>query len=549
MPTLESRDVTDEASEDFPIAIANTPASAEQRRSATVVIVGLIVITALLAPFAHMQLRRVDAFVPALQTVLTVADLMTAVLLFAQYLIFPQRALLAVGCAYVCSASFSFLQTLTFPGAYAPAGLLGDGFNSPAWVFVLWHVTFPLGIFAYVLLKDKPVPLVRSSKSAQRAIGLAIVATTTGIAGLGWLATAGVGNLPAFYTDDVIQQTRLGNQVNVGLMFCYGSVFAVLLRRGRTILDIWLLVILAAWIPNFMVAALASSVRFSLGWYAARGFALVASFVLLSVLLTEMTVLYSRLANAFALLRRERANRSMSLDAATASIAHEIRTPVAAIALNAGTALAMLRSRPPVLDDVDSIVADIEADSFRISQVIAAVRGLFKTTNNRTTVDIEEIVRHALALAEAELRAAGVLAATQFADGIVYAEVDPAQLQQVILNLIRNAIDAMRSRGGEIRRLTLTTRIVGEQSSVIISVQDTGSGISAGDRERIFDAFFTTKASGMGLGLAISRTIVESHQGSLRMAETGPSGSTFEIILPIDVSSGAGRVSVGGYAG
>ena len=96
--------------QDFPVAIANTPATAKQRRSAVWVLCVLAIITGLIAPFAHIQLARVDAFIPVLQTVLTIADLITAVLVFAQYSIFPQRALLAVGSAYLCSASFAFLQ-------------------------------------------------------------------------------------------------------------------------------------------------------------------------------------------------------------------------------------------------------------------------------------------------------------------------------------------------------------------------------------------------------------------------------------------------------
>src|SRR6185437_3829249 len=103
---------------EFPVAIATIPATRGQRRTALGVIIALIVVAALVAPFANVQLGRVDAFVPVLQTVLAVADLITAVLLFAQYLVVPQGSLLAVASAYLCSASFAFLQTLAFPGAY-----------------------------------------------------------------------------------------------------------------------------------------------------------------------------------------------------------------------------------------------------------------------------------------------------------------------------------------------------------------------------------------------------------------------------------------------
>lgn len=517
---------------DFPIAIVTIPATAEQRRTAVIVIVVLLIVALAVLPFANIQLARVNTFVPVLQTVLALADLVTAVLLFAQYLILPRRALLAVASAYLCSASFAFLQTLTFPGAYSPAGLIGDGFNSPAWLFVLWHVTFPLGIVVYALLKDKQEPTLRG-RLIEREIGLTLLCVFAAISAAAWLVTAQIEALPVFYTASVTQQTRLGNQVNVGLLLWYGLVLAVLLARRRTILDVWLVVILIAWMPNFFVAAIASSVRFSLGWYAARGFALIASFMLLSVLLTEMTVLYSRLANAFSLLSRERANRLMSVDAATAAIAHEVRAPLSAIMLNAGTALSQLRTMPHRSDEMDDIVRDIERDAQRAGEVLSSIRAIFKTApDSRTTISLQELARQALSLSEPDLLSNQVSVTTAFPEDEIEVRADVVQTQQVILNLIRNAIEAMDAVAPEARRLTLTTRI-GKGSNIILAIQDTGAGVLDEDRNRIFDAFFTTKRSGTGLGLAISRTIVEAHGGTLRVAESGPGGSTLEITLPI----------------
>jgi signal transduction histidine kinase len=353
------------------------------------------------------------------------------------------------------------------------------------------------------------------------------------VAALAWLATAGVGNLPAFYQASVVEQTRLGNQVNVGLLLWYAAVVAVLFIRRRTVLDVWLVVVLVAWLPNFLVAALASSVRFSLGWYAARSFALIASFMLLSVMLTEMTLLYSRLANAFSLLRRERANRLMSVDAATAAIAHEVRTPLAAITLNANSARAELRSTQPSLQEVDAILRDIEADVKRAGEVIAGVRTLFSNrTDSRTETYLADCVRKALALSQPELSAHQVSVTTSFQDNHAQVGADTVQLQQAILNLITNAIDAMSSIAPDDRELRMTTEVRG--GSAVLIVEDAGAGIPATDHDRIFDAFFTTKRSGTGLGLALGRTIVESHGGELRLAgSSGAKGSTFEIVLPI----------------
>src|ERR1700742_1664596 len=138
----------------LPLIIANMPATRQQRAIAVGVGVLLAVAAAMIAPFASIQLGRVDAFIPVLQTSLSVADFITATLLFAQYSIQPQRALLALAGGYMFSGSFAFLQTLAFPGGYAPAGLIGDGPNSPAWIYVLWHTTFPAAILIYALSKD-----------------------------------------------------------------------------------------------------------------------------------------------------------------------------------------------------------------------------------------------------------------------------------------------------------------------------------------------------------------------------------------------------------
>src|SRR6185369_7615444 len=113
------------------------------------IVIILIVASAMIAPFAGIQLAPVDAFIPVLQTVVCVVDLITAVLLFAQFSIQPQPALLALASGYIFSGSFAVLQTLAFPGAYAPAGLIGDGPNTPAWLYVLWHTTFPAMILIY----------------------------------------------------------------------------------------------------------------------------------------------------------------------------------------------------------------------------------------------------------------------------------------------------------------------------------------------------------------------------------------------------------------
>jgi signal transduction histidine kinase len=533
LPEAAVEDSLRKEAQDFPLVIATMPATGRQRTIAVGIIILLIVAAVVIAPFASIQLAQIDAFIPVLQTVLSVVDFITATLLFAQFSILPQRALLALASGYIFSGSFAFLQTLAFPGAYAPAGLIGDGFNTPGWFFVLWHTTFPTAILIYALSKDSIGVATLPGRSTMTTVGITVACVLAMTAGLTWIVTAKAEYLPSLYSANLTLQTRFANQINVALWLWGAIALAALLARRRTILDLWLMVTLLAWMPNFLVAAIASSVRFSIGWYAARGFVLIGSCMLLAVLLIETTLLYSRLASAIILQRRERTNRLLSVDAATAAIAHELRTPLGAIALNASTALSQLRSNPPELEGIDDILTDIEAESLRAGAIISSIRELSKNTTKRLALTrVEDVARLVLRLLQHDLQIIEVSVATEFQDNLPDVHLDGTQLQQVLLNLVKNAIEAMSFVVPEARRLRLTTSFDGH-STVFLSVQDSGPGIPVEDRERIFDPFFTTKSGGMGLGLAICFTVVENHGGKLRLVKSDSDGSIFELAIPV----------------
>jgi signal transduction histidine kinase len=518
---------------DIPIVVATKEISPRERRVAIAAVVVLFVGTMIWAPFASVQLPRVDAFIPVIQSLMCVADLITATLLFSQYAVQAQPAILMLASGYIAAGLFAFLQTLTFPGSYAPGGLLGDGIDTPAWLFVLWHTSFPLGVLIYAVTKK---PGMATGEPRRRSAASEIAITVTGVgaavATLTWAVVAGSGVLPPLYSGSVTRQTLAANYTNAILGLWYATALVVLVLRRRTILDLWLIVTLCAWVPNFLVAAFVTSVRFSLGWYSARVYALVASWTLLVVLLTETTLLYARLANALTLRQRERADRLMSVDAATAAISHEVRNPLGSIAMNAATALIQLKSNPPELRDMMLLLEEIEAASHRAGVVIASVREMFATTTKQQTlVHLEDVGRQVLGFLQDDLRTNAISVETDFRDGIPPVLADPTQVQQVILNLVKNAIEAMISTR-RTRRLRMATGVSG--NSVVFSVQDSGSGISIDNQSRIFDAFFTTKAAGMcmGLGLAICRTLVENHRGVLRLAKTDEDGSLFEVAIP-----------------
>jgi C4-dicarboxylate-specific signal transduction histidine kinase len=264
----------------------------------------------------------------------------------------------------------------------------------------------------------------------------------------------------------------------------------------------------------------------------ARSYALIASCVVLCVLLVESAVLYARLASAITLQRRERMHRLMSVDAATAAIAHEIKQPLGAISARCSAALNWLKRTPPDLEEVRTCLTATIEGSNRANEIVESVRGLFKTTaQQKTMIEINHVVQQVLLMVENDLLVHRVTVSTEFQEGLPQIVADRTQLQQVILNLVKNAIEAMAADATTKRTLRMVTT-QGGNSVVSVSVQDSGPGINPENGTRVFDPFFTTKSSGMGLGLSISRKIIEDHGGDLRLTRTGSNGCTFEITLP-----------------
>jgi signal transduction histidine kinase len=516
----------------FPIVITSMPASKQDRRLALGLIAIIWLFFAIAAPFADIQLGRVDAFIPVIQTVMCLVDLITAALLLAQYSIVPRRAVLVIACGYVLSGLFAFLQTLAFPAAYSPSGLIGDGVNTASWLFVLWHASFSLSVTVYALLNATDETVTVSRTSTAVTIATALTCTLAATAALTWLVTGGTHYLPTVYVG-MVQQTRFAHGINIFLWLLSLVAFAALLTRARTVLDNWLIVILVASWPNFLVAIFLSAVRFTLGWYAARFFLLVASSTLLVVLLAETILLYARLANTTLLLLRERRDRRISLKAATGAIAHEIRQPLTVLTASADAALIFLRRKPPALKDVSECLNSIVDASHHVEEIITSIRGLLNRTSGgrQEMVQLNDIIRDTLSLMRHDLEAHEISVTTEYSNDLPQIQADPTQIEQVVFNLARNAIEAMRSSASGKKFLRVVTSH-NANAYVAFYIQDTGSGISAADRESIFNPFFTTKPTGSGLGLFICRTIIEDHGGTLRLAQTDIRGSMFEIAFP-----------------
>jgi PAS domain S-box-containing protein len=249
-----------------------------------------------------------------------------------------------------------------------------------------------------------------------------------------------------------------------------------------------------------------------------------------------------RSEDALAKVRAELAHvaRVTSLGALTASIAHEVNQPLSGIITNASTCLRMLAADPPNVDGALETARRTIRDGNRASEVVTRLRALFANKAITTdSVDLNEAAREVIALLLSELQTSRVILRSEFADDLPPVTGDRVQLQQVILNLLRNASDAMSGVEDRPRQLVIRTER-DEDDHVRLTVQDAGVGFPAEAQDRLFEAFYTTKDDGMGIGLSISRSIIESLQGRLWAAPNDGPGATFAFAIPSE-SGGVAR--------
>jgi signal transduction histidine kinase len=227
-----------------------------------------------------------------------------------------------------------------------------------------------------------------------------------------------------------------------------------------------------------------------------------------------------------------RVARLITMGEMAASIAHEINQPLAAIVTNGNAGLRWLANVTPDLGEARAALKRIVNDGHRASQVIASIRAMLKKGGQeKTPIEVNELIREALTLVHGELQDHGVVVESDLAEELPAVPANRVQLQQVVLNLIGNAIEAMGSVTDRPRIIRVNSAKDG-MDRVLVTVEDSGTGIEPGDMDHIFEAFFTTKSNGMGLGLAICRSIVEDHGGRLSASAAHPHGSAFRVVLP-----------------
>jgi signal transduction histidine kinase len=520
-------------SDELPLFVSSLPPSRAQKRLAfAIVLVLLLAFLVIAGPLSAFHLPSVDAFIPAYGATICVNDALTAALLFAQFSVIRARALLLIACGYLFTALIVMPWTLTFPGVFAPRGLLGAGMQTTAWLYVMWHVGFCFFVIAYALL-NRTDPAGRPSHIPRFVGPLAGLAVIGAVIAVTILATRFGTSLPRQLLDEIHLSGTW--QYTAATALTSVTALATLWLRRRSVLDLWLMVVMCAYVIEIVLTSFPVPARFTVGWYGGRVFGLLSASIVLIVLLVEITVLYARLLDALLAQRHEREARLLTGDAVAAMIAHEIKQPLTGVTTCAEAGLRWLDRPAPEIDEARELFRQIAANGLRTGQMIDSVRTVFRRdAQSRITLDFDLLIADVLACLRADLQRHRIFVHTEPEPDLPAIAGDPTQIRQVLVNLVTNAIDAMAESTGP-RILSVCTTL--RDGSVRISVADTGPGISPEDADRIFNPLFTTKRDGMGIGLAVCRSIIENHDGRLWIAPNTPQGAVFHIALP---AAGAG---------
>jgi C4-dicarboxylate-specific signal transduction histidine kinase len=268
----------------------------------------------------------------------------------------------------------------------------------------------------------------------------------------------------------------------------------------------------------------------------------VAALLLQSTLITALLVQLQRRRRAEEESKRlfhdlAHVSRVAVMGELTASLAHELNQPLGAILRNAEAAEIFLRSEEPDLDEVRAILTDIRKDDRRAGAVIDRLRSMLKRRNFQSTnLEMGELIAETLSLVRSDAATRQVALCADIAESLPSAVGDRVQLQQVLLNLVMNGIDAMSEQPEGQRRIVVAARPV-DAGKMEVSVRDSGAGLAEADKTKLFDSFFTSKAHGLGMGLSICRTIVEAHGGHIVAENNAEGGATFRFTLPTVAAS------------
>jgi PAS domain S-box-containing protein len=292
--------------DDRNIFLSTLPATRRERMAALAVVGVSSVLFACAVPFAGTPLTQIPAFVASYQSALAIIDLITAILLFSQFGILRSRALLLLGSGYLFTAAAAIAHALSFPGLFAPNGLFNAGSQTTVWLYMVWHGGFPILVLGYGLLKDRDGgPEIAGSVGS--AILGSIVAVGVAISVVVWVVTSQHDLLPPLLSGGHYISTTIG-VVSAVWSLSLAALLVLLFRRPYSVLDVWLMVVMCAWMFDIALSAIVNVARFDLGFYAGRIYGLCAAVFVLAVLLVDNVGLQAQITHLFAILRQRAAS-------------------------------------------------------------------------------------------------------------------------------------------------------------------------------------------------------------------------------------------------
>jgi signal transduction histidine kinase len=522
--------------------LASAPAGAWDRRLATAFIAlsfaGLIAV----APLARLHMPAQAPFVPAYESALWVCDLATALLLLGQFHRSRLPSLLVLSSAYLLSTLIIPPHLMSFPGVFAPNGILGGNAQTISWLYVFWHSTFPLLVLAHTLTSRAEARRRWLIPRPGSAILIAVCAVALLVAACCLMAVYGTGLLPVISVNGQYSRMRSTGVSAFMVGSAVAALLAILLNRRGTVLDAWLMVVMSVWICDVGLSTLISTTRFDLGWYVGRIYALAGGAFLLGVLLLDLSRLYGRLADALEAARAQndalvrsreelmRAQRMEAVGQLTGGIAHDFNNILTAVT----GCLDMIVRRPGDPERVLRLARNAATAADRGAQLIRQLLTFARRQNLKPQpLSLNDLLLETATLARKVLGENATLT-LDLAEDLHLVCVDVAEFQAAILNLVSNARDAMPGGGG----LTLRTRnapaAAGGEVGVLVSVSDTGQGMDETTLARVFEPFFTTKDVGQGTGLGLSQVygFAESAGGSVAIQSEVGEGSTVTLRLP-----------------
>lgn len=565
----------------FPFLSTYAPERSD-RRIALIVFMASVAVFLCAAPFAKLPLPQIPAFLPIYQSALVIIEVITAGLLFGQFGILRSRALAVLASGYLFSATMAVFHALSFPGLFAPAGLLGAGTQTTAWIYFLWHGGFPLFVIGYTLLQDDKDSPAHPRDRLFGDVVPYVIATIAVASGLTLLAST-EDALPVIMAGDLDASSKI---VVAVIIWAFSLIALAVLwrRRSHSVLDLWLMVVMCVWLFDSALAAVLNHGRYDLGWYAGRIYGLLAASFVLMVLLLENGKLYARLADSH---ERERsktkdlqrltaqlesvnnllAEKNQQLQEVSqlksdflANMSHELRTPLNAIIGFSEVLKDGLVGE--ITPKQHEFVSDIFASGQHLLSLINDILDLSKIEAGRMTLDldtqdVDAMLRNSLSIVKEKTTAHAISLQLDVAEPLGMALLDTRKTKQIVFNLLSNGVKFTADHGQvtlqarKVKRAVIETWATQQPTSLQmplppsaftdfleIAVIDTGLGISAADVPHLFQAFSQIDSSlsrvseGTGLGLALVLKLAYLHGGTVALASTPERGSTFTVWLP-----------------